>query len=168
MRAIVPGNVEASELWKRIVSPHEDEVMPPPDAHKAPLTATQRAIIKRWIEEGAKDDTPPDTTPPIDADHPPVYSGPPVITSLDWSPNGELLAVAGFHEVLLQKADGSGLVARLVVRGGQRRRGNRAETGRNSLDQRLDLARRAAQSIRRRSPSRSSASGPPTAASGAT
>ncbi|MFM8618272.1 MAG: DUF1549 domain-containing protein, partial [Opitutaceae bacterium] len=53
VRAIVPGNVEASELWQRIISPHEDEVMPPPDAHKAPLTAVQRAVLKRWIEEGA-------------------------------------------------------------------------------------------------------------------
>ena len=81
---------------------------------KPPLAASEIALIRRWIEEGAKDDTPPDTTPPIDAEHPPIYSGPPVITSLDWSPNGELLAVAGFHEVLLHKADGSGLVARLV------------------------------------------------------
>ena len=37
-----------------------------------------------------------------------------MITSIDWSPNGELLAVAGYHEVLLHKADGTGLVARLV------------------------------------------------------
>ena len=39
---------------------------------------------------------------------------PPVITSIDYSPDGKLLAVAGFHEVLLHKADGSGLKARLV------------------------------------------------------
>ena len=37
-----------------------------------------------------------------------------MITSVDWSPGGELLAVAGYHEVLLHKADGTGLVARLV------------------------------------------------------
>ena len=46
--------------------------------------------------------------------HPPVYAMPPVITSLDYSPDGKLLAVAGFHEVLLHKADGSGIEARLV------------------------------------------------------
>ncbi len=39
---------------------------------------------------------------------------PPVVTSLDYSPDGKLLAVAGFHEVLLHKADGSGIEARLV------------------------------------------------------
>ena len=51
---------------------------------------------------------------PLDADHPPVYSRPPVVTSLDFSPDGKLLAVAGFHEALLWKADGSARVARLV------------------------------------------------------
>ena len=53
VRAIVPGNVEASELWQRIISRHEDEVMPPPDSHKEPLSAAQRALIRRWIEQGA-------------------------------------------------------------------------------------------------------------------
>jgi WD40 repeat protein len=46
--------------------------------------------------------------------HPPVYEGAPVITSLDFSPDDSLLAVSGYHEVLLHKADGSGLAARLV------------------------------------------------------
>src|SRR5262249_40179399 len=45
---------------------------------------------------------------------PPVYKLPPVITSLDFSSDGKYLAVAGFHEVLLHKADGSALVARFV------------------------------------------------------
>jgi WD40 repeat protein len=47
-------------------------------------------------------------------EHPPTYLLPPVITSLAYSPDGKILAVAGRHEVLLHKADGSGLVARLV------------------------------------------------------
>ena len=37
-----------------------------------------------------------------------------MIPALAFSPDGSLLAVAGFHEVLLWKADGSELVARLV------------------------------------------------------
>ena len=49
-----------------------------------------------------------------DMDHPPVYTRLPVITALDFSPDGSLLAVGGFHEVLLWKADGSELVGRLV------------------------------------------------------
>ncbi len=52
-RAIVPGSPENSELWQRIISSDEDEVMPPPDSHKAPLKPAQRALIKKWIEQGA-------------------------------------------------------------------------------------------------------------------
>ena len=37
-----------------------------------------------------------------------------MITSLAYSPDSTLLAVAGYHEVLVHKADGSALVARLV------------------------------------------------------
>jgi mono/diheme cytochrome c family protein len=51
-RAIVPGKPEASEAWKRILSTDEEEVMPPPKAHKT-LSETERATIKRWIEQGA-------------------------------------------------------------------------------------------------------------------
>lgn len=50
----------------------------------------------------------------MDAAHPPVYRRLPVITALDYSPDGSLLAVAGHHEVLLHQSDGSRLVARLV------------------------------------------------------
>ncbi len=50
---IKPGNPTASEVWQRITSRHEDEVMPPPDSHLA-LTAAQKEKIKIWIEEGAK------------------------------------------------------------------------------------------------------------------
>ena len=110
--AIVPGKPDESYLIEQITPRSKAKRRCRRTSRRWP--ASEIALIRRWIEEGARDDTPPDTTPPIDAEHPPVYSGPPVITSLDWSPNGELLAVAGFHEVLLHKADGSGLVARLV------------------------------------------------------
>lgn len=54
MRAIVPGDPAKSELWARIISEDEDEVMPPPKAHKKPFSTEQKDIIKRWIEQGAK------------------------------------------------------------------------------------------------------------------
>jgi WD40 repeat protein/mono/diheme cytochrome c family protein len=109
--AIVPGKPSESELLNQITPDKGEAAMP---KGKPPLSDPEVALIRRWIEEGAKDDSPADTALPVDAEHPPLYNAPPVITSLDWSPNGELLAVAGFHEVLLHKADGSGLVARLV------------------------------------------------------
>src|SRR5207244_7777145 len=74
----------------------------------------QSLTIRRWIEQGAKDDTPASTRQVVDAQHPPTYLLAPVLTSLAYSPDGSLLAVSGYHEVLLHHADGSGLVARLV------------------------------------------------------
>ncbi len=53
-RAIVPGDLSKSEAWKRILSTDPDEVMPPPKAHKPPLTAAQREVLRRWIESGAR------------------------------------------------------------------------------------------------------------------
>ena len=53
VRAIIPGNPAKSELWKRLLSPDAEEVMPPPEAHKPKLTAKQLATLRTWIEEGA-------------------------------------------------------------------------------------------------------------------
>lgn len=50
---LVPEKPDDSELWRRIVSGDPDEVMPPPDSGKT-ITAAQREIIRRWIEQGAK------------------------------------------------------------------------------------------------------------------
>jgi len=52
VRAIVPGDLEKSESWLRIISTDKDEVMPPPEFHK-PLTEAEKATIKQWIEQGA-------------------------------------------------------------------------------------------------------------------
>ncbi len=51
-KAIVPGKPEESDLVARIDSKDEDEVMPPPKAHKT-LTDAQKDLLKRWIAEGA-------------------------------------------------------------------------------------------------------------------
>jgi hypothetical protein len=50
--AIVAGFPEKSELVRRITSEDPDEIMPPPDSDKT-LTAAQKALIRRWIQEGA-------------------------------------------------------------------------------------------------------------------
>jgi hypothetical protein len=50
---IVPGNAAASEVVRRIQAVDVDDVMPPPET-KNPLTAVERDLLKRWIEEGAE------------------------------------------------------------------------------------------------------------------
>ena len=50
--ALQPGRPEASELLLRLASPHADEVMPPPEANK-PVAPAARALLERWIREGA-------------------------------------------------------------------------------------------------------------------
>jgi hypothetical protein len=51
--ALSPGDLAKSEVWQRLISTDEDEVMPPPDSHRKPLTEAERERVKRWIEEGA-------------------------------------------------------------------------------------------------------------------
>ncbi len=101
-----PGKIEDSNLLENIQGP--DPAMPKTGD---PLSPAQTALIARWIHEGAPDDTPPESTEPP---KPPVYTSPPIITALGYSPDGQFLAVAGFHEVLLLSATNQQPVARLV------------------------------------------------------
>jgi hypothetical protein len=51
--AIVPGKLSESELWARITNSDVDERMPPKGSKKE-LNAHQIALLKKWIEQGAK------------------------------------------------------------------------------------------------------------------
>ena len=51
--AIVPGDAEASDIWKRIHDHDPDRVMPTPESGKRPLSEAERDLIRRWINEGA-------------------------------------------------------------------------------------------------------------------
>jgi len=110
-RPIVAGKPAESLLVQQITPANGEAEMP---RGKPPLHELEIELVKRWIAEGAQDDTPANARQHFDAAHPPVYSRPPVVTSLDWSPDGALIAVAGLHEVLLHRADGSGIEARLI------------------------------------------------------
>ncbi len=110
--AVVPGKAAESNLLKLIKLDEKGKAEMPQKADA--LHATQIALIERWINEGAKDDTPASAKAQYDMTHPPVYVTAPAVTSLEYSPDGTQIAVAGYHEVLIHKADGSGIVARLV------------------------------------------------------
>ena len=53
VRAIVPGDLAKSDAAVRIESHDADEQMPPPKSEKK-LKPTQIALLKKWIEQGAK------------------------------------------------------------------------------------------------------------------
>jgi hypothetical protein len=54
--AIVPGNVEKSELILRIFSNDPDEQMPPSDSVET-MTDAQKKLLRRWVADGAKYET---------------------------------------------------------------------------------------------------------------
>jgi WD40 repeat protein len=103
---IVAGDPAKSLLVKMISGP-EPEM---PDEGD-PLKPEQVKLVERWVKEGARDDTP---DPSLAKLEPPVYTAAPVIASLAFSPDGKLLAVNGYHEIVLHKADGSTIEGRLL------------------------------------------------------
>jgi len=109
--AVTPGNPAASHLLQLITPTNGQAQMP---KGKTPLSPTEIELIRTWITQGASDDTPAGAKPRYDAAHPPEYARPPVITSLDFSADGQTLAISGFHEVLLAKAETGELIGRLI------------------------------------------------------
>ena len=51
-RAIVPGDLEKSELYRRITASDADERMPPSDSGRS-LSDAQILLLKTWIQQGA-------------------------------------------------------------------------------------------------------------------
>ena len=51
--AIVPGEPDASEILKRIVSKDKDTVMPPPSTEKT-ISADELMLLQTWVAEGAE------------------------------------------------------------------------------------------------------------------
>ena len=78
-----------------------------------PLSPAEVTLIESWIKQGATDDTPADANSYRIAG-PPTYTTAPVISAMAFSPDGKVLAVSGYHEVILQTPDGSNIIARLV------------------------------------------------------
>ncbi len=109
---VTAQKLDASEIYRLITIDDKDQRMP---KEADPLPAEKIAIIKKWIEEGAKFDGPdakatlasylPKTIQP---DPPEAYRVAVPITAVAFHPAGEELAVGGYHEITIWKtADGS-------------------------------------------------------------
>src|SRR5437773_309561 len=103
--AFVAGSPEQSLVIQFITA----GLTPAMPFNQPPLAANDVSTIRDWIASGARDDSPSEDA----SSAPAVYHQPPVITALRFSPDGQTLAVSGNREVLLHRADGSGLVKRL-------------------------------------------------------
>lgn len=115
--AITPGDPDGSYLLELIESDDADTRMPK-DAE--PLPEEQRAMIRRWIEEGARFDGPdakaalqsylPQVTHPAP---PEAYRFALPVTAVAISPNGEEIAASGYHEITIWSALDGRLLRRI-------------------------------------------------------
>ena len=110
--AIVPGKPDESYLIEQITKTGDRAEMP--KAPSKPLSDVEVELITRWVAQGAKDDSPANLGPRFSKEHPPTYTGPPALPSIDVSPDKTLVAVAGFHEVILLSPNDGKTAARLV------------------------------------------------------
>jgi WD40 repeat protein len=106
--SIRPGEADASPLVKVVCGK-------PPEMPKdgEPLLPQEIDLLRRWVVEGAAEDEPMSflTRRPSE---PLIYTSLPSVRAIAFSPDGNLLAVPARHEILLHRADGSGIVARLL------------------------------------------------------
>lgn len=104
--AIIPGEPEASDLYNFVVDgwmPYETD----------PLAPEQIALIKKWIQLGARLDTSADPDalllqlmPRVPQPEPPqTYAAPIPVTALSIDNSNTFLASSGYHEVLIWKLD---------------------------------------------------------------
>ncbi|MBK8567969.1 MAG: PSD1 domain-containing protein [Saprospiraceae bacterium] len=68
---VVPGKPAESELYRRIMTTDTADVMPPPESNLS-LTEYEKALIKKWIEQGANYKQHWAFTPPVKLDLPKV------------------------------------------------------------------------------------------------
>ena len=77
------------------------EMKPQMPLGQPPLPPEQVALLRDWVAAGGRNDTPPEARETVSFDKPVVYTQPPVVTALAFSPDGKLLAVSGNREILL-------------------------------------------------------------------
>ena len=106
------GGMRGPALGK-IVPYLTGEMKPQMPLGMPPLPPEQIDLVRSWVAAGGKDDTPMEARETVSAGGPTVYSLPPVLTALAFSPDGKMLAVSGNREILLHTLDGSSPPKRL-------------------------------------------------------
>ncbi|NRA75060.1 MAG: hypothetical protein HRU16_03890, partial [Planctomycetes bacterium] len=74
--AVVPHQPDQS-LMIELITPIDGEAEMP--NKRDPLKPAQIEMIRRWIAEGAVDDTPPSAQQKYDQQNPPIYESPPIV-----------------------------------------------------------------------------------------
>ena len=117
VKPIVPGKPADSELY-RLISTHDEDDQMPKKAERLP--EAQIALVRHWIEQGADFDGPSPTAPlasmvssleypaPLE-----VYRRPIPITAISFNPQGDELAVGGYHEITIWNPTDGKLVGRI-------------------------------------------------------
>ena len=104
-----PGAPADSNIVKFLAG----EMKPQMPLAQPPLPPEQIALVRDWIAAGAKDDTPAGAPEMLIPDKPVVYTQPPVLTALAFSPDGKTLAISAYREIVLRAPDGTGEPRRL-------------------------------------------------------
>jgi WD40 repeat protein len=82
------------------------EMKPQMPLGQTPLPADQIEMVRNWIAGGGADDTPAEARETVSLDKPIIYTQPPVVTALAFSPDGKTLAISGNREVLIHAVEG--------------------------------------------------------------
>ncbi|HEX7378932.1 MAG TPA: c-type cytochrome domain-containing protein [Pirellulales bacterium] len=115
--SITPGKPDDSEVFRLISSQDKDERMP---KEADPLPADKIALVKKWIEEGAKYDSadanatlasivPKEPRPSA----PQAYPRTIPLTAVAFRPDGQELAVGGYYEITIWNPTTGALVRRI-------------------------------------------------------
>lgn len=113
---VVAGKPDESQLYLLVTSEDQESWMPKEDDKLPP---EQIALLKRWIEEGAKFDvedpkaTLASVAPRQYAPAPEAYPGPLPITALAYNLQGDELAAGGYNEITIWNAADGALKRRI-------------------------------------------------------